>query len=98
MGIASTPWQAGLVPACITLDERKRSVKVRRGKSDYRPGFKFKDADLIGVPLRVVIVERGLKQGQLELKWRWESAPEMIPVEGAAGRIAELVREESATG
>ena len=37
------------------------------------PGFKFKDADLIGIPLRVVIGERGLKQGQLELKWRWES-------------------------
>jgi hypothetical protein len=46
----------------------------------------------------VVIGERGLKQGQLELKWRWESAPEMIPVEGAAQRIAELVGEERATG
>ena len=65
---------------------------------DYRPGVKFKDADLIGIPLRVVIGERGLKQGQLELKWRWESAPEMIPIEDAAQRIAELIREERATG
>jgi prolyl-tRNA synthetase len=39
---------------------------------DQRPGFKFKDADLIGIPLRVVIAERGLKEGTVEVKWRTE--------------------------
>ncbi len=37
---------------------------------EQRPGVKFKDADLIGVPLRVVIGERGLKEGNIEVKWR----------------------------
>lgn len=37
---------------------------------DVSPGFKFKDADLLGMPLQVIIGEKGLKQGQVELKNR----------------------------
>ena len=83
----------GIYEQCLS-----RGIDALLDDRDERPGVKFKDADLIGVPLRVVIGERGLKQGQLELKWRWESAPEMIPMEDAAGRIAELVRQERVTG
>ena len=56
--------------------------------------MKFKDADLIGIPLRVVISERGLKEGQLEMKWRWAKEAELIDLEGASQKIAELVFEE----
>ena len=45
-----------------------------------RPGFKFKDADLIGIPLRVVIGGKGLKAGQVELKWRNAPEPEKVPL------------------
>jgi prolyl-tRNA synthetase len=69
-------------------------VEVLLDDRDYRGGVKFKDADLVGIPLRVVVSERGLKAGRLELKWRWDQQPEMIGVEGAAERIAELVRTE----
>ena len=51
---------------------------------DQRPGVKFKDADLIGIPLRVVIGERGLKEGTIEVKWRTE--PEAQQVAGGNGR------------
>lgn len=61
---------------------------------DQRPGVKFKDADLIGIPLRVVVGGRGLKDGNLELKWRTKEAPEMIPLAGAAEAIAKLVAAE----
>ncbi|MBA4018986.1 MAG: proline--tRNA ligase [Pirellula sp.] len=61
---------------------------------DQRPGVKFKDADLIGIPLRVVVGGRGLKEGNLELKWRTKEAPEMIPLAGAAEAIAKLVAGE----
>jgi prolyl-tRNA synthetase len=61
---------------------------------DQRPGVKFKDADLIGIPLRVVIGGRSLKEGKVETKWRWESAPAQIDAAGAAEKIAELVRVE----
>ena len=41
---------------------------------DYRqgvsPGFKFKDADLLGMPVQVIVGERNLKQGNIELKFR----------------------------
>ncbi|WP_435019245.1 proline--tRNA ligase [Tundrisphaera sp. TA3] len=58
---------------------------------DQRPGFKFKDADLIGIPLRVVIGERGLKEGTLEVKWRTDEAPHMVSVATAGEAIlAEL--------
>ena len=39
---------------------------------DERPGFKFKDADLIGVPLRIVIGDRALAEGSVEFKRRSE--------------------------
>lgn len=61
---------------------------------DQRPGVKFKDADLIGIPLRVVVGGRGLKEGNLELKWRTKESPEMIPLVGAAEAIAKLVAAE----
>ncbi|MGO9466200.1 MAG: proline--tRNA ligase [Isosphaeraceae bacterium] len=54
---------------------------------DQRPGFKFKDADLIGIPLRVVVGERGLKEGTVEIKWRDQAAPKLIPAASAAELI-----------
>ena len=54
---------------------------------DQRPGVKFKDADLIGVPLRVVVGERGLKDGTIEVKWRDQSEAKHIPAATAAEAI-----------
>jgi prolyl-tRNA synthetase len=54
---------------------------------DQRPGVKFKDADLIGIPLRVVIGERGLKDGTFELKWRDQLEPKNIPAATAVDTI-----------
>ena len=48
--------------------------------------------------LRVVIGERGLKQGKLEIKWRWDEKAEMIDLKGAAESIAERIRLERASG
>ena len=59
---------------------------------DERPGLKFKDADLIGIPYRVVIGEKGLKQGVVEIKERKSGeitkvAPDKV-VETIQGMIA----------
>jgi len=59
-----------------------------------RPGFKFKDADLIGIPIRVAIGERGLKEGVVEVKLRRGGDVERVPVEEAAARVAALVAAE----
>lgn len=70
-----------------------RGVEVLLDDRDERPGVKFKDADLIGIPLRVTIGKRGLAEGKLELKARADAEASMIPLEGAADRIRDLVRE-----
>jgi prolyl-tRNA synthetase len=59
---------------------------------DERPGAKFKDADLIGIPLRVTVGKRGLAEGKLELKVRGEKDPKMVPAGEAAAEIAARVR------
>ena len=69
-------------------------IEVLLDDRDVRAGVKFKDADLIGIPLRIVISERGLKDGKLEMKWRWDKQAEMIDLSSAAGAIAELVLDE----
>ncbi|MEY4712291.1 MAG: Global synthesis factor [Pseudomonadota bacterium] len=47
-----------------------------------RPGAMFADWELIGVPHRVVISDRGLKEGQVEYQHRRESAATQVPVAG----------------
>ncbi|MDA7979569.1 MAG: proline--tRNA ligase [Pirellulales bacterium] len=74
-------------------DLQSAGVDVLMDDRDQRPGVKFKDADLVGIPLRVVIGERGLKEGQLEVKWRQDSEASMLPVDGAAEKLAGIVRE-----
>jgi prolyl-tRNA synthetase len=68
-------------------------IDVLLDDRDQRAGVKFKDADLIGIPLRVVVGDRGLKEGKLEIKWRAEEKPSMILLEEAAKAIARLVSE-----
>jgi prolyl-tRNA synthetase len=63
---------------------------------DERPGVKFKDADLIGIPLRLTVGGRGLKEGVVEMKWRHEGAVQKVPLSEAATRVAEAVRNAAA--
>ena len=60
---------------------------------DERPGSKFKDADLIGIPLRVTVGSRGLKDGALELQQRRGGERTMLPIAEAAALVAEQVRQ-----
>jgi prolyl-tRNA synthetase len=66
-------------------------VDVLVDDRDERPGVKFKDADLIGLPVRVTIGPRGLKTGAVEVKPRTAAAAEEIPIGEAAARTAALV-------
>ena len=60
-----------------------------------RPGVKFKDADLIGIPLRITVGGRGIKEGVVEMKWR--GAPEVlkIPIDDSEARVEAAVREKA---
>ncbi len=69
-------------------------VEVLFDDRDERPGAKFKDADLIGVPLRVALGKRSVKAGEIEIKWRWEREATTAPLAGAGEAVAALVRAE----
>jgi len=56
---------------------------------DERPGVMFADWELIGIPLRVTIGERGLRDDQIEIQDRRRSITENVKVENLIARIAE---------
>ena len=71
-------------------------IEVLVDDREERPGVKFKDADLIGIPLRATVGARGLKSGQIEFKLRSESDPkqvELLPQADAVRLISERVRD-----
>jgi len=61
-----------------------------------RPGVKFKDADLIGIPLRLTIGGKGLKEGIIELKWRAQKDVAKVPLAEAEAKVAAAVAEAQA--
>jgi len=56
------------------------------------PGIKFNDADLLGIPIRVTISPRTLEKDSVEVKWRSEKETKLLPLEGIAARLKELIR------
>jgi prolyl-tRNA synthetase len=71
-------------------------VEVLLDDRDARPGVKLKDADLIGIPLRVVVGERGLKEDQVEIKRRTDEKPALVPAAKAAAEVRRIVDEMKA--
>jgi len=64
-----------------------RGIDTLIDDREARAGFKFKDADLIGIPLRVAIGERGIKEGVAEIKWRHETEPKKVPLTDAVNAV-----------
>jgi prolyl-tRNA synthetase len=62
-------------------------VDVLLDDRNVRPGVMFNDMELIGIPHRVVIGERGLDQGVLEYRKRTDSENGEIPLDDAVGAI-----------
>ncbi|HEY8857647.1 MAG TPA: proline--tRNA ligase, partial [Rugosibacter sp.] len=69
--------------AADTLYEQLRTegVDVLLDDRDERPGFMFADWELIGVPHRIVVGERGLKDGKLEYKGRTDNEAALVAVD-----------------
>jgi len=61
---------------------------------DERPGVKFRDAELVGIPWRLSVGPKGLATGQVEMFRRRGARRRELPVERAAGILAESVLEE----
>jgi prolyl-tRNA synthetase len=72
-------------------DLQRRQLEVLLDDRDERPGVKFKDADLVGIPLRINIGAKGLEKGCVELRWRRDGKTEEVTVGGAAEKVQSLV-------
>lgn len=66
-------------------------IDVLYDDRDESPGAKFKDADLVGMPLRVTVGERGLKKGVVEARVRRTGAQSELPKDSAAEAIVRML-------
>ena len=96
------PFSACLVPIAYAKNERVRAaadqlyadllaagVDVLMDDRDERPGVLFADMDLIGIPHRIVLSERGLAAGEAEYKSRLAAQPQALPLAQAVAFLKE---------
>lgn len=95
--VCITPLSVAPDNACLQLAEKlygelsARGVEVILDDRDERPGVKFKDADLVGFPIRVAIGEKSLTKGEVEIKPR-QGAVQMVKVEAAEEAVLILLQ------
>ena len=74
----------------------RAGVDVLYDDRDERAGVKFKDADLLGIPLRIAVGKRGLAEGKVEWKRRGSKDVELVPLSGVGAKAATLLAGEGA--
>jgi prolyl-tRNA synthetase len=103
--LALAPFAAALVvdstsPECVACAEELYAALTAAGLEvlyddrDERMGAKFKDADLVGIPLRVTIGKKSLAEGAVELKHRRDREAVRVPRGELCARLCERVRLE----
>jgi len=95
--VSLNPSDAATRDAADALYEAMRAagLDVFYDDRDERPGVKFKDADLIGFPIRVNVGGRALKEGKFEIVPRRDRAAQAVPA-GEALEAVKRLREELA--
>jgi prolyl-tRNA synthetase len=71
----------------------EEGIEVLLDDRDERPGFKFKDADLIGIPLRIVVGGKNLAEGKVELKYRRSGEVDLLAPDEAVAKVKGMVAE-----
>jgi prolyl-tRNA synthetase len=62
-------------------------------RANVSPGFKFKDADLLGMPIQIIVGEKGLKNNQIEVKVRRTRERTMVPINDLISTVKKLLSE-----
>jgi prolyl-tRNA synthetase len=102
--MSTAPYQVCITPlsvsadnACMQLAEKfyteltAQGVEAILDDRDERPGVKFKDADLVGFPIRISIGEKSLAKGEVEIKPR-NGAMQIAKTDEAVTKVAALVK------
>jgi prolyl-tRNA synthetase len=71
----------------LYADLRAAGLQTLLDDRDERPGVKFADADLIGIPHRIVIGDRNLKAGQVEYRTRRSTATLSVDVDTVVAHV-----------
>ena len=101
---AIAPFEVVIVPIGYHKNETAKSaaeelylalfeagIDVLLDDRDERPGVLFAETELLGIPHRVVISERGLKNGEIEYQARTDTSPRKLPRDNAAALLKSLV-------
>jgi prolyl-tRNA synthetase len=104
---AIAPFQVALLPMKLAKSHRVREaveqlyaelceagLEVILDDRDVRPGFMFADMELVGIPHRVVVGERGLDDGEVEYRGRRDTENTMIPRSQIVGFLRDRVDAE----
>ncbi len=103
--LSAAPYQVYLCP--LSLDKpgvaptaeklyqelRKEGIEVLFDDRDDSPGVKFNDADLLGIPLRLTLSPRTLRNQSVEAKWRTEKETRLLPLDNLAAQISNLLNQ-----
>ncbi len=100
------PFQVLILPVNIKMDFLKEAaeqlyqtlsttgIEVLYDDREETPGVKFKDADLIGIPLRVTFGEKNLKKGLVEIKKRRTGEIFLVKKEEVPSKVKEMIDQE----
>jgi len=105
--LSVAPYQVCITPLAVTpesqamqLAERfyaeltAQGVEVILDDRDERPGVKFKDADLVGFPIRIALGEKSLAKGEVEIKPR-DGAFQAVKIDEAVAEVLKRVRPQN---
>jgi len=104
--MALAPFQVGLIPIAVNdpavwgrveklhADLEAAGVEVLLDDRDERPGVKFKDCDLLGLPLRVVVGAKALAQGAAEVRHRRTAANTLVPLQELIPYLRDQIAQE----
>jgi prolyl-tRNA synthetase len=102
--VAMAPFQVALAPIGMKKSEAVREaaeklyaefsaagIEVLMDDRDERPGVMFADLELIGIPHRIVIGDRGLKEGKVEYQGRRDTEAQILDLQNAFGVVQSLL-------
>ena len=104
------PYHVALVGLDLEKEENRRAaeqlyadltlagVEVLYDDRTETAGVKFNDADLVGLPVRIVVSQRSLKNGGVELKLRSQKESRIVPLAEAVPIIQQEIRQGIAEG
>ena len=104
--MAIAPYEVNVIPVNVKYEEgmkyaeelyknlKEAGIDIIMDDRDISPGVKFKDSDLIGFPLRVVVGEKNFKDGKVEIKMRRDKDFKLMDKAEVLAYIIETVKQE----